>query len=96
MVDKLVEHFPTKQGLRQCLPTGLGYVAQLVEHFPTKQGLRLPSLKVMGLLSASLVEHFPTKQGLRRKHFTPGASKRFRELVEHFPTKQGLRLVFAM
>ena len=38
----LIEHFPTKQGLRQSgIPDNHILKTSLIEHFPTKQGLRL-------------------------------------------------------
>ena len=62
----LIEHFPTKQGLRLPRVCLIFYVRhELIEHFPTKQGLRRHATEYIRLYLLCLIEHFPTKQGLR-------------------------------
>ena len=70
ILKRLIEHFPTKQGLRLHLLTlYYPHFHSLIEHFPTKQGLR-PLYRLSLLVQIHiLIEHFPTKQGLRHLNF---------------------------
>ena len=61
--NKLAEHLPLEQGLRQLDGFVCVHFLLLAEHLPLEQGLRLQLVSEVVEVTLDLAEHLPLEQG---------------------------------